>query len=168
MGDMVFKWKEQFGNPADPQIVGERWERLRLASDGMLTPAAVVEDAARQDAPTHCLFEWDDTKAAAAYRLRQAGDMFRNLKCELILGKDGPAITTRYLVNVNTEKKGGYISIVSAMEDREMRKQIVSRALRELNEWRARYRAYKELGEFFATIDRIGEKIGSELEALSV
>lgn len=168
MDNMVFKWKDQAGHPADPQIVGEHLERLRLASGGMITRAVVVADAARETAPTHCIFVWDDAKAGAAYREIQAGELFRNLKCELVISEDQPAVTTRYLVNVKTEAGQGYTSVVTAMEDAETRKQIVSRALRELNEWRARYRAYKELGEFFKAIESLNEKIGAESEAVLV
>lgn len=40
-----------------------RLEDLRRR-DGLLQPAAVVEDARDESSPLHPLFEWDDRKAA--------------------------------------------------------------------------------------------------------
>lgn len=46
---------------------------------GHVTPTAIVEDAASSTSPLHPLFEWDDTIAAAKYRLYQARTVLQRL-----------------------------------------------------------------------------------------
>jgi hypothetical protein len=46
---------------------------------GHVTPTAIVEDAASPMSPLHPLFEWDDTTAAAHYRLYQARTVLQRL-----------------------------------------------------------------------------------------
>jgi hypothetical protein len=51
----------------------EAKERLQeLAAGGRLTPDMVVNDAEDPSSPLHKYFEWDESRAAHAYRLDQA------------------------------------------------------------------------------------------------
>jgi hypothetical protein len=50
---------------------------------GKITPADIIEAARPEDSPIHDCFEWDDTAAAAAWRMEQARDLIRRVKIEI-------------------------------------------------------------------------------------
>lgn len=62
----------------DPAVYAEL-EHLR-AVNGTITTNAVLERAADPASPLHQHFEWDDTAAAARYRLQQAGALIRRFR----------------------------------------------------------------------------------------
>lgn len=82
-----------------------------MASGGRLTPQAVLEEAESAESPLHGWFEWDDTVAAAAYRLDQARDLIRSVEVTLIV-EDRP-IDVAYFVR-DPEKESdqqGYVTL---------------------------------------------------------
>lgn len=52
---------------------------------GRLTPAQVVEAAKNKQSALHRCFQWDDTKAAASYRLQQAGEVIRQVRLVIVV-----------------------------------------------------------------------------------
>ena len=50
------------------------------ASDGTITPQAVLSDAKDPASPLHEHFEWDDSKAAHAHRINQARELIRSVR----------------------------------------------------------------------------------------
>jgi hypothetical protein len=57
--------------------------RLAKAGGGRITPEALVQAAADENSPLHGYFEWNDTDAAAKYRLMQARTLIRS--CSVIV-----------------------------------------------------------------------------------
>src|SRR5690348_5499317 len=68
-------------NKADPQKIGEELEKLS-GDAGELTPDVVVEAARNPRNVLHKHFEWDDQKAAEAFRLDQARCLIRSVVVE--------------------------------------------------------------------------------------
>lgn len=62
---------------AEVRAIYERTGGAALASD-------VLTEARRPDSALHPLFEWDDTVAAAAYRLAQAEALIRRIRVEIL------------------------------------------------------------------------------------
>lgn len=69
--------------PAQRKAIEERLERIRLRNNGVLTPEAVVADAASKSSPLHSEFEWNDKRAAHQYRLDQARELIRKVTVEI-------------------------------------------------------------------------------------
>lgn len=73
----TFVFRESGSAPVPAQTVGEELERIRMASDGKLTPPAIVEASKPARAPLHPCFEWDNSKAGKEWRLHQARNLIR-------------------------------------------------------------------------------------------
>ena len=137
------------------QVAGERLEQIRVAHAGRLTADMVVADAKPKRSPLHKSFEWDDTKAASRYRLVQAGDLIRAI---VVVTDEAPdAAPVRAFVNIESDDRH-YTSVQHAMSDKELRGQVVNRALLEITQWETRYRDLKELAEVFAAIKKVKRK----------
>ena len=61
-------------------IVRDHLLALCEKAQGNLTADAVVAEAANKRSPIHHLFEWDDSKAAHAYRIDQARMLLRGIQ----------------------------------------------------------------------------------------
>lgn len=149
-----YSWKEKARVKLDPQVAGERLERIRRRRGGEITPADVLRDARRPDSPLHPHFEWNDTAAAEAYRLSQAGYLIRHIEVE-VRGGDAcrEARVVRAFVSMHDDEGKHYESIIRVMSDAEKRAQVVATARHELQQWAKRYRDYEELAGIFAAID---------------
>lgn len=68
--------------------------------EGALTPPAVVEAARPKDATLHPVFEWDNKKAAEAYRINQARNLIRAV--EIVTTTDGKESAAPVYVHIPT------------------------------------------------------------------
>ena len=71
----IYEYKIGMKLPVSAQVAGEVCEELEQRNG--LTPHNLVEVSRPKDAPTHDLFEWDDTVAAEKYREVQARQVIR-------------------------------------------------------------------------------------------
>lgn len=69
--------------PVQKKAIEERLERIRMRNNGVLTPEAVVADAADKSSPLHSEFEWNDKRAAHQHRLNQARELIRKVTVEI-------------------------------------------------------------------------------------
>lgn len=122
---------------------------------GELTPAVVLERARSSNSSLHEHFEWDDTVAAEQHRLGQAGELIRSITVDISRSNVEPAKPTRAFVSVERQGTRSYVGIQTAMSDADLRKQVLARALAELQSFRERYKDYQELAGVFAALDRI-------------
>lgn len=151
---MTYEWRA--GHPVmpgvDAQRAGERIEALRKRNGGNITPHLVVDDARSSRSALHKWFEWDDEAAAEAYRVAQA----RKLMGAIVVRIEERPLPMRAFVCVRDSEKEGaktYTSIHVAMEDEDLRKQLLNNALHELKSWRERYDELKQLAQIFAAVD---------------
>lgn len=135
------------------QLAGEEIDKIREEVGGRLTPEAVIERARNKKHPLHNAFDWDDSIAAAKWRLDQAGNMIRAV-VTVVDGKKDKGPVRAFVSVVQSEgEEPSYTTIGIAMSDDEMRRQVLGRALREAKQWKRRYEDYAELGEIFAAIE---------------
>jgi hypothetical protein len=97
--------------------------------------------------------EWDDGKAAHAYRLDQA----RRLIAIYIVDASGERKTVSLVTDRNNG--GGYRDITDVMRNEEMRAIALSQALAEHRRWRDRYNHLKELARIFAAADEVESEV---------
>ena len=123
-----------------------------MTNNGNLTPRSVVDDARPEDAVLHPCFEWDDGVAAGKYREDQARYIIRGVVAQMPeAGED--AAPVRAFVSVVQNDQQSYTSTAHAMSDADLRQQVLQRAWSELQDWRDRYKDYKELAAVFTAID---------------
>ena len=147
---MTYKWGA-IEMPVPAQTAGEFVEKLE-ARDGYVTAQTLLDDSRAEDAPLHNCFEWDDSKAAEKYRLRQA----RNIIANLVVISPEPAVNSRGFVTVAANRSPGrFVGIKRAMTDEGMRAQVLRNALDELQNFRRKYANLQELAELFAVIDKL-------------
>lgn len=149
---MIYKWKDARGYSVPAQTVGAELERIRARHGGELKPDYVVHYAKSSNHPLHPLFEWDDSVAAQAYRVSQAGQIIRSI--EVVVEEAPKANPVRAYVSVVQGGSQAYTSVREAMSSEQLRKQVLMRALAELEAWRKRYAELVELAEVFAAIDQ--------------
>jgi hypothetical protein len=149
---MVYKWKAHGSVPGlSAQAAGEELERIRKARNGSMIDADVLKEARKAASPLHVAFEWDDKKAAHQHRLTQAGELIRSIVIVDDLKPD--AAPVRAFVNIGINEDRGYTHVTTAMADTVMRAQVISRAWKELEEWRKRYEGLVEFSHVFEVVD---------------
>lgn len=142
----------KFGVSAD--IVGAEMEKIEKR-DGEVTSKSLLEAGRPQDSALHSLFEWDDSKAAEQYRLKQATDVITHIHIRV---EENPKEPYRAYVNIQQSdgqtEKGRFINVTTAMENEETRRIVLSAAMTEMKRFSAKYAKYKELSEVFEAIDK--------------
>ena len=141
----VYGWKRDLRGSA--QAVGDHLQAMEGRHDG-LTAEDVVADAKRKRSLLHAYFEWDDTAAAAEYRLEQARHLMRNVSIVIEGREDKEPVRAFVRLASNTH----YRSLSIVLGDDEMRDDFLAQAMRELRSWQRRYADYAELAEVFAAI----------------
>lgn len=150
-------WRSGFQAPKglDPKKVADILEKLPE-----ITPAAVLEEAAKPRSPLHRLFTWDDTKAAHEYRLWQARRVIGALEVVYV---EGPKEPVRYMHVEQRATKGTtrYATTHEILSNSNRRNQLLLSALRDLVAFRSRYAALSELSHVIPVIDNQIEEIRS-------
>lgn len=149
---MIYKWKPGSRlNALDANAAGETLTRLRTRN-GQLTPEIVVNEAQAESSPLHDGFEWDDSVAAHEYRLHQARHI---INCIVIFDEDVRDEPFRAFVSVVQNDHRVYQTTQIAMNDDEMRVQVLKDALAELNAIMLKYEDLEELSFVFDAIREV-------------
>jgi ADP-dependent phosphofructokinase/glucokinase len=135
---------------ADPQVIGEALETIRLENGGELHPQAVVADARDAKSPLHRYFEWDDKKAAEAHRMDQARALIRSVR--VIDDKDEKSRPA--FLSIRSDVGIGYHSIRDVLNSHDLRQRLLEQAQRDLDAWTARYRELREIVELVLPAQR--------------
>lgn len=134
----------------------------RLAKGGTLTAVRVVNAARATRSPLHRFFEWNNAKAAHEYRLEQARHLIRSIE---VVYEDAPEVPPmRVYVAFDTQEgpvdeDGRYLAAHVVLNDTDARARWLRQALRELEQWRARYQQLAELVRIFTAIDATQAKL---------
>lgn len=149
-----------------PALIDMRSEQIRAAlgviaeaNNGLLNPSHVVDAARDPSSILHEEFDWDDTSAADAYRLMQAGALIRRVKFtvvkENVQNKSVQITTTRAFQSRPSTRHadGGYESVEKIMADPQKRDELIDQVLRELSAYRRRYADLVALSEVWDAID---------------
>lgn len=139
-----------------PKIISEL-KRIATANDGILVAEHVVEAAKRAASPLHNMFDWDDSEAANKWRIHQARQLIR-VTVEYI-GKGEDKIPMRVFVSLTDDRvEGGYRVTAQVLSDAAKRKQMLDDAIEEMNRFRRKYAALKELAEVFEAMRKAAGK----------
>lgn len=111
--------------------------------DGLIDPHAVLEEARPEDSILHGAFEWEDSLAAEQWRLFQARSLVNSVSVE-ILGKKQDAFHS-VVVEIKGERTRGYVSTERMISDEDLKKQVKTSALREIQYWQDKYAEIEEL-----------------------
>jgi hypothetical protein len=129
--------------------------------DGKVTPDAVVEAARPKTSPLHSHFQWNNDKAAHEYRLWQARQLIA-----VVVFERAPNDLQRTFTSVVLEKETSsgaviveraYVETKKALENPNLRQQILEEAIREAKHWSCKYRHFEELTSIVKAIDNFIE-----------
>lgn len=114
------------------------------SNGGTITPQLVLDFARPEDSPLHSHFEWDDTKAAERYRLRQASSLIVRVKVEKVISPT-QIIKVRAYLPVKQDDRGeavtGYYKPIDDLSERDIG-EIRMQMERDLALLRRKYRLY--------------------------
>lgn len=156
-------------NNSDAEVVGPELDAIYLR-DGGVTPAAVVERAKTTGTILNAwdraknYFEWDDDKAAAAYREGQARRLVKAIVVKVDNGEETLSSRAYYSIRHDARART-YVPVESIAADAEFVQQVRDRFHNELIRIDKDYRAFMRFAEFaqaygpvFEAIDRAGVK----------
>lgn len=129
----------------DPQKVAE--EIMGIGESA--TPRQIVDRARDEKSELHKCFEWDNEKAALAYRLQQA----RTVVHVLVIQEDKPKVDEppiRFFVE--PERGKGYKPTHIVFRNDDEYQQLLRQALSELHSFKQKYARLTELQEIFDLI----------------
>jgi hypothetical protein len=127
------------------------------------TPQDVVDEARDPRSPLHEFFDWDDETAADKYRLARARMLINHVRV-IVRDSRGRLYPEKAFFNAKLEdderdEVNSYVSVERVSEDSALRAQIVTRALREAEDWAERYRRYRELRRIRIAVQKTTSEI---------
>ncbi len=79
---------------------------------GKLTPEQVIEAAADESSALHGCFTWDDSEAAAKYRLDEARELIRSVRIETVI-EERTIRSVAYVHDPRREQnESGYVNVL--------------------------------------------------------
>jgi hypothetical protein len=128
---------------ADPQKIGETLAKITAESDGHLTPGAVVDAARSPRSLLHRFFEWDDKKAAHAFRLDQARTLIRVIRVQD--DNDEEESAPAYISITDGKAGVSYRALGEVLQSADLQRRVMVQAEKDLQSWEARYRSLQDI-----------------------
>ena len=143
---MKKQYRAREGSPfsnKEAQIVGETLNNLRDRK-GELTTERIVETARNETSPLHKYFEWSDNTASELYRLQQARHIINHVVEIVVVGTE--QVKQRSFFSIETSnRKTAYVTIKQAIETESYRKQLLGRAIVQLENLTITLRMFKDV-----------------------
>jgi hypothetical protein len=135
------------------QNVEMELQQLAEESEGLLLPERVVEFARDPETALHSRFTWDDSEAAAKWRLEEARRVIRMFVTVL----EPVETPIKVYVSLESDRRGtgGYRRIEDVLTNGDMRRQLLDQARREFAIWKAKYQTLKELDPVFSAMETV-------------
>lgn len=139
----------------DARVIGPVLAELSEAKD--VDAASVVQAAQSANCPLHAYFEWNDVVAADKYRVGQAEEIINTVRVRFVSDSDGQERTVRaYRIAqakaqpvIAPPMRYSFKADRDGLSDAADDEEIIAEALRELQQWRIKYRPHAEMfGEF--------------------
>lgn len=164
-----FKWRD--GGP-EPKVAAETFGSVveSLAGDGALAsvpPGAIVDAARKRNSPIHALFNWDNDDAAELYRKDQARALIGRLQIVRVQVSDGPTLSSRAFFSVRVGDKRGYVAQDKILSDRDLKKQVIESAQRDLEAYLAKYAGVMAFGTFMPRLQSVLDEMKADIDALT-
>lgn len=146
---------------ADPQKLGDALEAIAKGHGGTLTPAVVVEAARDKKSPLHAHFEWDDAKAAVAFRLDQAREIVRLIR----VADEEEDKPRQAFLSINDGGGTAYHRIGDVLNSSALQLRVLAAAERDLSAWERRYSALADICELVTVAREKAKAKREELES---
>jgi hypothetical protein len=148
---MRYTFKDVFGARfpgVNPQKVGDEISDLISEMDSIRTQDLVDWAWQHQRSESHKCFEWDDERAAESHRRAQARNLLNALHIERKTRKG------KRRVHAFAPIKGrGYMNIEKIMQDPVLREEVVTKAMKEAQNWSRRYEGIQEFAKVHSAIE---------------
>lgn len=142
----------------DVNVIGAEIDRLATKYEQRLTAEHVVEEARSPKSPMHSVFRYDEDQAMAHEgRLYLARTLLRSVRVKIIT-PERKEVTVRMTVSTprsEAPSKGQYSTTEYALNDPELRSEVLKQALRDLIVFRRKYAELSELAVVFDAIDKV-------------
>lgn len=143
-------------------------ENLAKQKNGMLLVDDVLAVAADPTCVLHKHFQWDNTKAAEAYRKMQARQLIQ--KCTVTIEK-APDVQIRAFVSLASDQYagGGYRMTADVLSDSDLKAELLHDMMVTLTKWKKQINLLdKETAAIIDTLeDVVRTKVGSRQAARS-
>lgn len=156
--------------PIKPSVAGKCLYDIYKSNNHKLTADVVLKKAKSKSHPLHSCFEWNNSKAAQAYRLNQARKIIACVVIEKMVGRK--SVSVRAFLNIKQDEKGNlthnpfnskgqnyFVTMSDAMQNDFMRVYTVEAAILEINRWMEKYKNLKKLSSLFKVIKKKVKKI---------
>jgi hypothetical protein len=133
---------------------------LAARNSGVLVPAIVIDRARSPRSPLHAVFQWDDTKAAAEFRLWQARELIQ--RTFRVISINGRGMKVRVFVSLKPDRYcagGGYREMTFVLANRDMRCQLLKDAIEEMKLFSEKYASLRELARVFQAIRSVRKQL---------
>jgi hypothetical protein len=129
-----------------------------LKRDGELTIAAVLREAEKPDSPLHARFQWDDRKAAFAFRIDQARHLIQHFQATIEV--DGEERKFRGALRIHSLGPGVYKPLDEVLASPDLFSEALGSMKRELEGLAARNRFFLKAMNDYGKIDaKLGEAV---------
>lgn len=130
-------------------------ELAALGKRGGLDPKRVVSWAREHpESALHGQFQWDDSRAAEAFRIWQARKLIVSVE---VVYHDGERRQV-WVSPVPSRGRGGYRQLVDVLSEEESRAQFLAQALEELTRLHSKYADLHELAGVWAEVKLVKAK----------
>ena len=155
---IVARWREGIGESLYGDVdANKAAQEIRTLGNGF-SPADVVNVARDERSELHKCFEWEDSKAAELWRLKQARSV---ISCLVIEEKETPKERPQIRVFYRTEAKSedgdenvsGYMETRIIVKNEDAYANLLAQARRELRSFKAKYSCLVELRDIMDLID---------------
>lgn len=127
---------------------------------GILTPAAVIDEARDPESVLHGAFTWDDTEAAEKWRVHEAQQLIRKFRVCKTTG-NGETVDHPVFIGLSVDRESHarnnpYRIAEDVAKDKDLMQVAINDALNELNAVKARHGHLKRLSQVWDAIDEAG------------
>jgi hypothetical protein len=137
-------------------------ENIEKKYNGIITPEIMVKEARNPSNALHNWFDWEDTMAARKWRLHQARVLMGVIKITVnnnLSDKEYRKYLNVTITNDDGEAESVYINTNKVMQDNQLRSQIISKALKEIEYWKRIYEDYREFNLIFQDVEKVKNRL---------
>lgn len=159
---MIYRFREgYFSNQKDAQRIGERLHELCAHNQGRVTPEIVVNDAEKNKTSVFRKYlEFNDRKAAREWRIHQARTIISAIVVENPVDRKK---NMKEFVSIGVGKDKGYVPTMVAIQNEQMREEVLKTALRDMKTYETKYNWLEELAEIFQVARKVDKKLKKKL-----
>lgn len=138
------KWRRTPKNAPKANLAHQTLEAIKKKRGG-LTPQLLIIESKKRSAPFHRCFEWNDSKAAAEYRIVQAREILRFLTVEIEAEEEAVYHVRAFVAPSDLGKKSNtsYVAISDVRKSKRQTQIYVQTLMDELKIVRNKIKSFK-------------------------